>query len=49
MEAAEAGLKERAIKHFEAKASLYAERYVVQASGDVLSLATVPFYRWSMK
>ena len=36
MEAAEAGLKERAIKHFEAKASLYAERYVVQANGDVL-------------
>ena len=36
MESAEAGLKESAIKHFAAKASLYAERYVVQASGDVL-------------
>jgi len=36
VESAEAGLKESAIKHFAAKASLYAERYVVQASGDVL-------------
>ena len=36
MNKAEPGLKERALRYFEARSDLYAERYLVTASGDVL-------------